>query len=145
MPTYVCSTAAGRLNSSQRAQIAESITAIHAHEGRAPRYFVQVLFNEVQAESHFIGGGPAPEGLIWIRADIRSGRTDDQKKAIMERIAEDISVAAKVKKEDVWVYISDIPATGCLEFGHVLPPPGKEDEWFASMPSTLQTRLKMLA
>jgi phenylpyruvate tautomerase PptA (4-oxalocrotonate tautomerase family) len=145
MPTYVCSTTAGRLTPAQRAAIAESITTIHAEEGRAPRYFVQVLFNEVQPASHFIGGKPAPEGLIWIRADIRSGRTDDQKKAIMERIANDISATAKVEREDVWVYISDIPATGVLEFGHVLPPPGQEDAWFASMPDTLRARLRTLS
>jgi phenylpyruvate tautomerase PptA (4-oxalocrotonate tautomerase family) len=110
----------------------------------APRHFVQVLFNEVRPPSHFIGGKPAPEGLIWIRADIRSGRTDDQKNAIMERIANDISATAKVEREDVWVYISDIPATGVLEFGHVLPPPGQEDAWFASMQDTLRARLRTL-
>ena len=145
MPTYVCSTAAGRLTSAQRAEIATAITTIHAEEGRAPRYFVQVLFNDVPPDSHFIGGQPAPEGLIWVRADIRSGRTDDQKKAIMERIANDISASAKVGREDVWVYISDIPATGVLEFGQVLPQPGQEDAWFASMPEELQTRLKALS
>lgn len=145
MPTYVCSTAAGRLTAAQRAEIAGAITNIHAEEGKAPRYFVQVLFHEIQPASHFIGGQPAPEGLIWVRADIRSGRTDGQKKAIMERIAGEISTTAKVGKEDVWVYISDIPATGVLEFGHVLPPPGQEAAWFASMPTALQQRLKSLS
>ena len=144
MPTDVCTTAAGRLTPAQRAEIAKAITTIHAEEGVAPRYFVQVLFSEVRPDSHFIGGKPAPEGLIWIRADIRSGRTNEQKKAIMERIATDISVSAKVGREDVWVYISDIPATGVLEFGHVLPTPGQEDAWFASMPEALQSRLKSL-
>src|ERR1700754_2620207 len=134
MPTYVCSAAAGRLTPAQRVAIAESITTIHAEEGRAPRYFVQVIFNEIQQQGHFIGGIAAPEGLIWVRADIRSGRTDVQKKAIMERIADDISATAKAERENVWVYISDIPATGVLEFGHVLPPPGEEDKWFASLP-----------
>ena len=85
MPTYVCTTAAGRLTPAQRAEIPKAITTIHAEEGVAPRYFVQVLFSEVRPDSHFIGGKPAPEGLIWIRADIRSGRTNEQKKAIMER------------------------------------------------------------
>ncbi|MCX7307717.1 MAG: tautomerase family protein [Afipia sp.] len=145
MPTYVCSTAAGRFSPAQRAAIAESITAIHAEEGRAPRYFVQVLFNEVQPKGHFIGGTLAPEGLVWVRADIRSGRTDGQKKAIMERIANDISAVAKVERENVWVYISDIPATGVLEFGHVLPPPGQEEGWFASMPKALKERLQTLS
>lgn len=145
MPTYVCSAAAGRLSSVQRAAIAESITRIHSEEGRAPRYFVQVLFNDVNPASHYIGGAPAPEGLIWIRADIRSGRSDGQKKAIMERIAADISKIAHVEPEDVWVYISDIPATSVLEFGHVLPSPGQEDAWFASLPGALQARLKLLS
>ncbi|MHA6641057.1 tautomerase family protein [Mesorhizobium sp. A623] len=145
MPTYACWTAGGRLTSAQRTDIAKAITTIHAEEGRAPRYFVQVLFNEIQPASHFIGGLSAPEDLIWVRADIRSGRTVEQKKAIMERIADGLSTIAKVGREDVWVYISDIPATGVLEFGQVLPPPGEEDAWFSRLPEALQERLKALS
>lgn len=145
MPTYVCYAAAGRLTLAQRARIATAITTIHAEEGVAPRYLVQVLFNEVQPDSHFIGGQPAPSGFIWIRADIRSGRTDAQKRAVMERIADEISASAEVGRDDVWIYVSDIPATGVLEFGCVLPPPGQEDTWFASLPKELQTRLKALS
>lgn len=145
MPTYVCWTTAGKLSSAQRAQIANTITTVHAEEGRAPRYFVQVLFNEVAADSHYIGGQPTPDGLIWIRADIRSGRTDGQKKAIMERLADDISKITDIERESVWVYISDIPASGVLEFGHVLPQPGQEDDWFAKLPEGLQQRLRALS
>jgi phenylpyruvate tautomerase PptA (4-oxalocrotonate tautomerase family) len=145
MPTYVVHSASGRLDVAQRKEIASSITAIHAKEGRAPRYFVQVIFNEIQAEGHFIGGQPAPEELIWIRADIRSGRTDEQKKAIMERIADEASAIAKVKRENVWVYVSDISASGVLEFGQVLPQPGQEEAWFSRLPKALQDRLRELA
>lgn len=145
MPTYVCSAAAGLLAPDQRAEIAKTITVIHSEEGKAPRYFVQVLFHDVLPGSHFIGGQPAPAGQVWIRADIRSGRTDEQKKAIMERIASDVSALAKVERQDVWVYISDIPATGVVEFGHVLPQPGQEDAWFAKLPEALQQRLKALS
>lgn len=144
MPTYFCSTAAGRLDSSQREKIARAITTIHSEEGKAPRYFVQVLFNDVPLHSHFIGGEPAPDGLIWIRADIRSGRSNEQKTAIMNRIANDVSMIADVGQEEVWVYISDIPAAGVLEFGQVLPLPGEEKAWFDALPSTLQARLKNL-
>lgn len=145
MPTYVCWTTAGSLNDQQRARIAESITAIHAQEGRAPRYFVQVVFNELQPNSHFVGGLPAFSGQIWIRADIRSGRSDDQKRAILNRIAADVSTIAGVASTEVWVYISDIPAAGVLEFGQVLPQPGQEEEWFAQLPDTLKKRLSALA
>ena len=145
MPTYVCSTSAERLTAAQKAEIAATITTIHAEEGKAPRYFVQVVFNDVQPNGHYVGGKPAPEGLIWVRGDIRSGRTDGQKRAIMERIAQDVSRIADVGPEEVWVYLADIPATGVLEFGHVLPATGQEAEWFASMPGDLQDRLKALS
>lgn len=145
MPTYVCSAAAGLLSATQRAEIADAITTIHAEEGRAPRYFVQVLFNEVQPDSHFIGGQAAPAGQIWVRADIRSGRSDDQKKGIMERIANDVGALAKVEREEVWVYIADVEAAGVLEFGQVLPRPGQEDTWFAQLPEVLRERLQSLS
>ena len=145
MPTYVCWTTAGSLDAKQRARIAESITIIHAEEGRAPRYFVQVVFNEIQADSFFVGSLPAAKGHIWIRADIRSGRTDEQKRGILERITADVSAITGVGQEEVWVYISDIDAAGVLEFGHVLPQPGQESAWFAKLPDALQKRLKALS
>lgn len=87
---------------------------------------MQVLFNGIPSGSHFIDGEPAPEGALWVRADIRIGRTDGQKKAISERIAADISATAGVSREDVRVYVSDIPAIGVLEFGEEgLPTPGQ--------------------
>jgi hypothetical protein len=56
-----------------------------------------------------------------------------------------VYATAKVEREDVWVYMSDIPAIGVLELGHVLPPPGREDAWFASMPDTSRARLRALS
>jgi phenylpyruvate tautomerase PptA (4-oxalocrotonate tautomerase family) len=144
MPTYVCSTAAGRLDASQRAQIAEAITAIHGEEARAPGYLVQVIFHDIAPGSHFIGGRPAPDDQIWVRADIRSGRTDAQKQALLERCAADISRIAHASRDQVWVYICDLLPTAMLEFGRVLPPPGQEAEWFASLPAELQQRLRSL-
>lgn len=41
----------------------------------------------------------------------------------------------------VWVYISDIPAHGVLEFGNVLPEPGGEALWLASLPADLREKL----
>jgi hypothetical protein len=31
-----------------------------------------------------------------------------------------------------------------IEYGEILPPSGKESEWFASLPSELQVKLKTL-
>ncbi len=145
MPTYVCWTKAGRLSPGQRERIAKAITEIHHEEAWAPRYFVQVIFSEIGAQSHFVGGIEATRDQIWVRADIRSGRTEDQKGKILTRIASEISEIAEATRESVWVYVSDIPSHGVLEFGHILPPLGEEDSWFAKLPIELQERLRPLA
>jgi hypothetical protein len=48
-------------------------------------------------------------------------------------------------KEEVWVYLSDIPAHNIAEYGRVLPVPGAENAWFATLPATLRERLEPLA
>jgi hypothetical protein len=41
----------------------------------------------------------------------------------------------------VWFYVPDIPAEGVAEFGNVLPRPGGEEAWLASLPSALREKL----
>ena len=78
MPTYVF-TSALALTSEQRARLVDSVTTIHQVEATAPRYFVQVVFHRVEPGSIFIGGEPASPDHVWVRADIRSGRSRDQR------------------------------------------------------------------
>jgi phenylpyruvate tautomerase PptA (4-oxalocrotonate tautomerase family) len=141
MPTYAFTTMKS-LTQDQRARIVESVTAIHSEEGTAPRYFVQVVFYDVGPGAMFIGGGPAPESHVWVRADIRAGRTKEQKAAIMRRLMQASSEILNVSTENVWIYISDIPAEGVTEFGAVLPPPGGEEKWLASLPPALREKLR---
>jgi phenylpyruvate tautomerase PptA (4-oxalocrotonate tautomerase family) len=91
MPTYTCTTTAGRLSEEQRLKVVESITAMHSEETGAPRYLVQVIFYEVDAHAHYIGGKKAPEEQIWIRGDIRSGRTEAVKRNMLGRIVRDVA------------------------------------------------------
>jgi len=140
MPTYAFTTMKG-LTQDQRERIVASVTAIHAEEATAPRYFVQVVFYDVGPGAMFVGGSPAPENHVWVRADIRSGRTKEQKAAIMRRLMQDASAILNVSTENVWIYISDIPAEGVTEFGAVLPPPGGEEKWLASLPPALREKL----
>ena len=140
MPTYAFTTAL-HLTASQRAKLVESVTTIHQIEATAPRYFVQVIFHKVEPGSIFIGGEAASADHVWVRADIRSGRTHEQKARILLRIMRETSQILGVSEQAVWVYISDIPAQGVLEFGNVLPEPGGEDKWLASLPSSLREKL----
>jgi phenylpyruvate tautomerase PptA (4-oxalocrotonate tautomerase family) len=140
VPTYALSTAK-QLTDAQRAKLVESLTAIHQVEAKAPRYFVQVIFYMVEPGSMFIGGEKAPSDHVWVRADIRSGRTSEQKARILRRIMQETATILGISEQSVWVYISDIPAHGVLEFGNVLPEPGGEEQWLASLPSRLREKL----
>ncbi|XYD11980.1 tautomerase family protein (plasmid) [Methylobacterium sp. NMS12] len=141
MPTYAFSTAK-ELTPQQRAKLVESVTDIHHVEAIAPRYFVQVVFYKVEPGLIFIGGEAASHDHVWVRADIRSGRTKDQKAKMLRRIMREASEILGISDQDVWVYISNIPAQGVLEFGNVLPEPGDEEQWLASLPSALRDKLK---
>lgn len=145
MPTYVCTSREGLLSPDQRARISRSLTEIHHEVAVAPRYFVQVIFNDLASHSHYVGGDEASLGQIWIRADIRSGRTQEQKAKLLTRIVDEVSAISGSPKEDVWVYISDIPGQSVAELGHILPSPGEEEAWFAKLPPGLQERLRLRA
>lgn len=144
MPTYAVTTARA-VGPEQRARIARSVTAIHAGEADAPRYFVQVIFYRVEPGSIFIAGEPASPDHVWVRADIRAGRSAEQKAAILTRIMRETSAILGIAEQDVWVYVSDIPAQGVLEFGNVLPQPGGEAEWLAGLPEDLREKLSRAA
>jgi phenylpyruvate tautomerase PptA (4-oxalocrotonate tautomerase family) len=140
MPTYAFSTAK-ELTAEQRAKLVASVTSIHHVEATAPRYFVQVIFYKLEPGSMFIGGETASPDHIWVRADIRSGRTKEQKAKILTRIMQKTSEILNISEQAVWVYVSDIPAEGVLEFGNILPEPGGEERWLASLPRILREKL----
>ena len=128
MPTYACSAAAGRLTPAQKLEIVQSITAIHHEETGAPRYFVQVIFYDIAYANHYIAGQLAPAGQMWIRGDIRDGRSEEQKSRMLSRILQEVSRIGEIAEEEVWVYLSDIPAQNMAEYGRVLPVPGAEND-----------------
>lgn len=144
MPTYVCYAVDGRLTPDQKARIADAITAAHSEEMAGPRYLVQVLFQDVNLGQIFIGGQPLADGQIWIRGDVRAGRTDQQRSALQTRIARDVGRVAACSADELWVYINELLAVNMMEFGHILPLPGREDEWLQTLPSGLRERLVRL-
>ena len=123
MPTYACCSRIGTLSRDQRISDRDS-----PRDAVAPRHFVQVIFNELTLHSHYIASVEARKGHIWIRADIRSGRTQEQKSGLLTRIVDAVSKTSCVPGEDVWVYNSDIPYRSVAEFGQILPEPGGEAE-----------------
>jgi phenylpyruvate tautomerase PptA (4-oxalocrotonate tautomerase family) len=132
------------LTGEQRAKIAETITTVHSEEALAPRYLVQVIFKEVGPTENYIGGKPAPLSHIWIRADIRAGRTELQRTTLQLRMAREVGEIAGASPDDIWIYLNELLPSNMIEFGSLLPQPGQEKQWFQSLPPAVQQRLSKL-
>jgi phenylpyruvate tautomerase PptA (4-oxalocrotonate tautomerase family) len=143
MPTYVCSLPTGSATASQKRAIAEAISRIHSEETGAPPYFVQVVIEEEQTAERFLGGDRA-SNHIWIRGDIRAGRTEAQRETIVLRIMHAVSQVTDVKTDDIWVYLCNLAPTDMVEYGHVLPKPGEEKSWYENLPIALKMYLASL-
>ncbi|MGA7327751.1 MAG: tautomerase family protein [Rhodomicrobium sp.] len=141
MPTYTVTTMQGRLSAQQKEAIAKEITRIHSEVTGAPSFFAQVLFYELAGGNAFIGGAPVTSDQIFICGQIRDGRTTQQKTALIEKILEAAAAAAQTQRFHIWVYIADLVPGQMAEFGHILPPSGKEEEWMASLPSEDRERM----
>ena len=144
MPTYACWATAGTIPVGARKRIVDALTEIHHEVALAPRYLVQVVFNDLTPGSIYVAGQSADPAHVWIRADIRAGRTDQQKQEMLERITTEVGEIVGTSPEEVWVYINDIPGANIAEFGRPLPDPGEEEQWFAALPAELQQRLEPL-
>lgn len=141
MPTYTVWSETGTISLKSRAAIASVVTEAHHSVTGAPRYFAQVLFPEVEAGSMYVAGRAFTEGHIWVRADIRAGRSTDQKRELISRVMEEISNATGFPTSHIWVYLNDIPGENMSEWGQVLPQPGGEERWHASLPEGVRKEL----
>ena len=144
MPTYVCFAATGRLTPEDKGRIAKAITCAHSEEAHAPTYFAEVIFQEFRPDQYFLGGQPGPTSQIWIRGDIRAGRTEQQRAALVLRLAREVGALAGGTAEDVWVYLNELQADNMVEYGALLPKPGGEEAWFLALPEALRQRLTAL-
>jgi len=134
VPTYFVSTAAGRLSAAEKHSIAAAITRIHSEVTHAALFFAQVIFNEIPTGNHFMGGTRADPDVVFIHGHVRSGRSPEQKRQLLVRIVDAVRAATMISKTSIWVYVVDLPPAQMLEYGHVLPEPGMEDVWLASLP-----------
>lgn len=145
MPTYTCWATVGTISAEARPRIAQAITELHHDVAVAARFSVQVVFNDLAPDAMYIAGQPARAGHVWIRADIRAGRTDEQKRTLLDGIATEVGRILAVPTEEIWVYINNVPRESFTEYGRLGPRPGDEEQWFAALPAELRHRLESLA
>jgi phenylpyruvate tautomerase PptA (4-oxalocrotonate tautomerase family) len=140
MPTYVCFVPPKSLSDDQKDQIAAAIGRRHSEATGAPPFFVQVVIQESDTTRRYLGGELSGTH-IWVRGDIRAGRSESVRSALMLAIMKDVSAIAAVPEVSIWVYLCNLEPTDMVEFGHMLPAPGKEQAWFEGLPPDLQTYL----
>ncbi len=134
MPTYTCSARRGLLDTDKKAAVARAITLAHSEITGAPSHFAQVIFEDVAQGNHFIGGVPLAHDHVFVYGRIRDGRAAVDRKALIQRLTDDVGRAAGVDGFAVWVYLLELPAAAMVEFGHILPQAGEEPEWTQALP-----------
>ena len=143
MPTYVCVVKAGLLNDEKKQRIASAITRLHSETTGAPTWLVQVVIDENEHRQRYLNGHPA-DHQIWIRGDIRAGRTTEQRQRLMLGIVQAISEISRVEKSAIWVYLCNLAPEDMVEYGHVLPRPGEEQAWLEALPPELKHYLNAI-
>ncbi len=140
MPTYVCWAERGQISAGQRQRIAAGITLIHSEYTGAPPAFVQCIFQDLDAASHYIGGEAAPQS-VWVYGHIRDGRDEEVRERILIRISELLVDTLQIDPSLTWAYINPLANTDMVEFGRTLPLPGAEQQWIEQMPAGLREHL----
>lgn len=142
MPTYVITAKPQLLTETQKDHIAKFITQTHVKITGAPGYFVQVVFQNEDCRRYVCGKNS--DSQIWIRGDIRSGRTVEQRKQLIGELVDGVSRLANVAKADIWIFLNNLEPTDMAEYGQILSEPGKEQEWFSALPKDIQNKFEQL-
>jgi phenylpyruvate tautomerase PptA (4-oxalocrotonate tautomerase family) len=134
MPTYTVTSPRGALTAQQKERIAHDVTRVHSEVTGANAFFAQVLFVEADDRSWFQGGVPVAATPIFIHGQVRAGRPPEVKAALLDQLAGVVASGAGLLRRQVWAYILELPPSLMVEYGRVLPEPGQEAAWLASLP-----------
>ena len=141
MPTYTVTNSNFKLKPKQQDQIAKGITKVHNSVTGANTYFVQVIFNKIKKEHHFMGGKKVKEPSVFLLGQIRAGRSKKIKNKLISNLKDIIVKKSKLDETQVWIYIIDLPPSQMIEYGAILPESGKEKKWFAKLSPKLKIKL----
>jgi len=141
MPTYTVTYSNIKLSPGQVEDIARAITRTHNECTGANSYFAQVIFQETPSGKHFMGGKLVQDSQIFLHGQIRAGRPPELKEKLILAMRGALITSSGLSKDQIWIYLIDLIPEQMIEYGEILPPSGKENEWFASLSSELQMKL----
>ena len=134
MPFYHAILRPDAVPTGEREALANDVTGVHCDVTGAPRSFVHVLYTVDTA-------GRLPAGVDCLyRANIRSGRTAEQKRDLTQRLQQVTAARTNGPPASVDVQIAETKASFVMEGGTLLPEPGSpEEEAWKALDQTVDT------
>ena len=142
MPTYQIFVNENKLSALEKQAVAAAITDGHVAQTGAPKYYVQVIFQDVPKENRFICGRPFGE-YLWIHGDVRC-RTPEQNKALMLELIDRVSRVCAFDRNTIWCDLASVEPTNIVKFGVVFPPAGQEQAWYDALTPEVQAAIARL-
>ena len=126
MPLWRIYHAPGAFSVGDKQELAARITQAYDF---LPRFYVNVLFRELDPDSFYIGGKATGNFVrICIEHIARSFSTDEQKTWFIARIEDAIAPYVKARGRDWEFHILETPFDLWRVQGYVPPKPGTDDE-----------------
>ena len=131
MPVYTLTTTVGTLSSQTKASLAAEIGRIHSEINHVPATYVNVVYQELPVDNVYAGGRPAAPVLVngWVR----EGHDEEETSRLALEIASAVTEFTSVPEDRVVVVFQSSPARFAVELGRLLPDPGHEADWVASI------------
>ena len=119
MPLYTIVTQAGVLDDGRKARLAAEITALHVEFSGVPKAWVHVVFQDYSPGCGFVGGEAAP--TVGLTASIRSGRSSEYKRRLLERLWALVREATAAADDRIVIGLQELPAADAMEMGRAMP------------------------
>jgi phenylpyruvate tautomerase PptA (4-oxalocrotonate tautomerase family) len=123
MPLYTVTTQTGVLSNGAKASLAGELTDLHCELAGVPRNWVHVVFQDYAVGSGFTGGEPAATAALTLL--IRTGRSAEYKRGLLERLWVLVQKATGAADDQVVLGIQEVPASQAMEMGRVMPDVGE--------------------
>ena len=119
MPFYQFTVPTDSTSAELKAGIAAAVTEVHTSVTGAPASYVNVSFTEVSPGSIFVAGKEVPHGrMVGI---IRTGRTPEIKRELINRLAAAWSEVTGEPVEGFALFLQEVPGSAVMEEGRILP------------------------
>ncbi|GAA4785212.1 hypothetical protein GCM10023200_18830 [Actinomycetospora chlora] len=119
MPFYQFTVPTGGATLDHKAEVAAAMTKVHAEVTGAPSAYVHCSFVEVPPDSIFVAGEPVSGARMT--GIIRCGRSPEVRARLLHGLADAWCEITGDRKEDVAVFLQEVPGANVLEDGRVLP------------------------